>query len=624
MSSGAQGQPSQGQPNGGQQQPKRQIVMYKPEQMRSLPEQFTQAEKDKWEAGLRALWSSIESNGPETQQHQEAKRKLFEFSKTLTHRLQTFRAQAAQAAQQAGGVRPTSQGQPQGQGGENSGPNTTGAQQRQQPKISAKIMEHITNFPYVLPSQFAQGTPEAAKWLQEAKGRYVKGLVAMESATTRIAALESVQQKRIEEGKPFTPEEEKDFKEKKEAAQKTHNDAKNFVDNFRQQQKIAGQKANQQGNGLQQGGNGSIDGGQAAVRPQISQQPPNPALQNTQTVNAAIEAARNQQLGGGRQTMQQSGQVSQMPSTPSNPNIPQQQGGQVQNIKQEAGAPQIKTQMQGRPVQNNSPQSAVPQSAGPQSATAGPVPRALTHQAALQTAARTYSSGQTAGTPNVMGHSHTHPSAPRETQNVITNKMPIPKQLPERATAPPQPVPMPQPRPTFSGGPSNSGSGVMSQPVLQRTPGYNMEGDGDRVLSKKKLDELVRQVTGGGEGLGGGENLTPEVEEVCAQICRTCHLQTRPKNSAHIYIYIQSILTVADQFVDQVLQAACKNAKERGSKILEIRDIQLTLERGYNIRIPGYASDEIRTVRKIQPSPAWISKMSAVQASKVTGGRNID
>jgi len=88
--------------------------------------------------------------------------------------------------------------------------------------------------------------------------------------------------------------------------------------------------------------------------------------------------------------------------------------------------------------------------------------------------------------------------------------------------------------------------------------------------------------------------------------------------------YIQSILTVADQFVDQVLQAACKNAKERGSKILEIRDIQLTLERGYNIRIPGYASDEIRTVRKIQPSSAWISKMSAVQAAKVTGGRNVD
>lgn len=220
--------------------------------------------------------------------------------------------------------------------------------------------------------------------------------------------------------------------------------------------------------------------------------------------------------------MPQNGQPSQLPNTPSNLNMPQQQGGPVQNIKQEAGVPQINTQMQGRPVQNNSPQSTAPQSAhsvGPQSTTAGPVPRALTHQAALQTAARTYSTGTVSGSPNVMGHSHTHPSAPRETPNVVTNKMPIPKQLPERATAPLQPVPMPQPRPTFSGGPSNSGNGVMSQPALQRTPGYNMEGDGDRVLSKKKLDELVRQVTGGGEGLGGGENLTPEVEEVC-----TCHM----------------------------------------------------------------------------------------------------
>ena len=40
-----------------------------------------------------------------------------------------------------------------------------------------------------------------------------------------------------------------------------------------------------------------------------------------------------------------------------------------------------------------------------------------------------------------------------------------------------------------------------------------MGGEGERVLSKKKLDELVRQVTGGNEGLGG-EGLSAEVEEV--------------------------------------------------------------------------------------------------------------
>jgi len=100
-------------------------------------------------------------------------------------------------------------------------------------------------------------------------------------------------------------------------------------------------------------------------------------------------------------------------------------------------------------------------------------------------------------------------------------------------------------------------------------------------------------------------------------------MATRPHFSDEAN-HLQSILQVADNFVDQVLQAACKNAKERGSKILEIRDIQLTLERGYNIRIPGYSSDEIRTVRKIQPAPGWIAKMSAVQAAKVTGGRSTD
>lgn len=79
---------------------------------------------------------------------------------------------------------------------------------------------------------------------------------------------------------------------------------------------------------------------------------------------------------------------------------------------------------------------------------------------------------------------------------------------------------------------------------------------------------------------------------------------------------------MADSFVDSVLHAACRIAKERGAKTLEIRDIQLVLERGYNIRIPGYSSEELRMVRKIQPSAAWINKMSAVQAAKVMPGKD--
>lgn len=116
------------------------------------------------------------------------------------------------------------------------------------------------------------------------------------------------------------------------------------------------------------------------------------------------------------------------------------------------------------------------------------------------------------------------------------------------------------------------------------------------MLSKKKLDELVRQVCGGTAESLDGNILTPEVEE--------------------------SVLNLADSFVDHVLHTACRNAKERGSKLLEIRDIQLVLERTYNIRIPGYSADELRTVRKVQPSAAWISKMSAVQAAKVMPGKD--
>lgn len=178
------------------------------------------------------------------------------------------------------------------------------------------------------------------------------------------------------------------------------------------------------------------------------------------------------------------------------------------------------------------------------------------------------------------------------------SKMPIPKQLPEKAMAVPQGVVVgggvKGNRPTM-----NQGSGIMGpamhQPVVQKIPAYNNEAEGDRVLSKKKLDELVRQVCGGVSDGQESNVLTPEVEE--------------------------SVLTMADSFVDNVLHAACRNAKERGSKVLEIRDIQLVLERTYNIRVPGYSSDELRTVRKVQPAPGWINKMSAVQAAKVMPGK---
>lgn len=54
--------------------------------------------------------------------------------------------------------------------------------------------------------------------------------------------------------------------------------------------------------------------------------------------------------------------------------------------------------------------------------------------------------------------------------------------------------------------------------------------------------------------------------------------------------------------------------------MLELRDILIVLERVYNIRVPGYSTDEIRTARRPQPAAGWAHKMAAVQAAKLTGG----
>ncbi|KKY26355.1 putative transcription initiation factor tfiid subunit 12 [Diplodia seriata] len=214
----------------------------------------------------------------------------------------------------------------------------------------------------------------------------------------------------------------------------------------------------------------------------------------------------------------------------------------------------------------------------------GPIP--LTHNQAMASAARTYSDSR--GTPQIPAAQGYQPIGNR-TDQIANPKMPIPKTL---NAPPPHPVNMGPARPTL-GGPSNGAPGMMGQPVIAGHPQYHLEGDENRVLSKKKLDELVRQVTGVGEPTG--EALSPEVEE--------------------------AMLQLADDFLDNVVSSACKLAKLRESSQLEIRDIQNILERNYNIRIPGYASDEVRTVRKFQPAPGWTQKMNAVQAAKVMGGK---
>ncbi|MBZ3882053.1 Transcription initiation factor TFIID subunit 12 [Sciurus carolinensis] len=85
------------------------------------------------------------------------------------------------------------------------------------------------------------------------------------------------------------------------------------------------------------------------------------------------------------------------------------------------------------------------------------------------------------------------------------------------------------------------------------------------VLTKKKLQDLVREVD-------PNEQLDEDVEEM--------------------------LLQIADDFIESVVTAACQLARHRKSSTLEVKDVQLHLERQWNMWIPGFGSEEIRPYKK--------------------------
>ncbi|GAB1317521.1 Transcription initiation factor TFIID subunit 12 [Madurella fahalii] len=662
--------------------------LYRPEMMRNITF-LGEEDRIKYEKGLAHLWKQHDSAAPGSPEQIEAKRKIGEFGKILVTKIQHIRQQQQQnqQAQQQQKQRPpqpvpSGQTAPQTQPTQaaQSGPSNLGNTSSQAPTTTSQaspnpnapqqparsLPPHIINHVNEMTFQPPPTVQDKAKWVEDIKQRYAKAIYTMESARNGIKAIDQT----LENTSP-SPEERKKIEERKIQLQKQYGDAIGFANLVRKQYGGGGgnQKTAQNGGttpnagnqgrpqGVAQPGQGAGNG--PATIAAAAAAAANPMQSSAAAVNAAIEAAKKQQLAAGRipgvnalpaqqgpsahphQSQAQApatpAQAQPSPVTqaaPAQPAMPQQQPQQPQQsqqaqqppppIKIEPGAQPLPAplntamaagaagmQSAGTPTQNSA-RIQTPQSATPTTANANIRP--LTHAAAMNLASQqragampggpTAGSGTTpASTLGVMGagqqpgHPHAHPPQPTAQTN-LQSKLPIPKVLHDKAAQMPQPVPniggIGSGRPTYSGG-GGIGGGVMNQPALPKTPAYQLEGEGERVLNKKKLDELVRQVCGGAAEGQEGNLLTPEVEE--------------------------SVLNMADAFVDNVLHQACRNAKERGSKVLEIRDIQLVLERTYNIRIPGYSSEELRTVRKVQPNNSWIKKMSAVQAAKVVPGK---
>lgn len=75
-------------------------------------------------------------------------------------------------------------------------------------------------------------------------------------------------------------------------------------------------------------------------------------------------------------------------------------------------------------------------------------------------------------------------------------------------------------------------------------------------------------------------------------------------------------MEVADEFIDSVLQQSCKIARHRKAQMLEVKDVQLNLEKNWNIRIPGYSTEEVRNLKKYNPTNAHATKVNAVSQAK--------
>jgi len=500
-------------------QPQSLANIIRADQVHRLPH-LGDEQKAKYEQGVKQLWEVIESRPQNSPEYQQAYHKLVQVSQNIRTSLDRWRAQnQPQQAQGAakhdslGGQHNPSRVQNQGQQGQSEASQAPGpAPPQTVPQMTPQVSQQGQNLPFIVPPNVeAAGPAQAADWLRQATAKYGKARQTVEFASTQLKELANRSAQLQREGRSFSPEEFQKLQTRKAQLSKVYSDNKEILTQFKNQQDSLRAQQTQHQNtgpsGAAQADNAHAHQGSHHSPITTSQQPIHqhmpPGHGAPHTVNSAIDAARSQANAPLHPSMSPS-------------NAGQQHSGQIPTLQLGSAAPG-QPQLPQQPLNINTSSSAQqqtnsPQTAQPNSAIQGP-PRPLSHQMAMAQAARSYSNPNfQQSTPQSAGV-HPHPQIGNVEQTNSNVKMRIPKKL---DISEPQPVAMGPARPTMSGGPSNGAMGMMGQPAIPKHPGFVLEGEGERVLSKRKLDELVRQVTGGGESLGG-EGLSADVEEVSYQ-----------------------------------------------------------------------------------------------------------
>lgn len=488
--------------------------LIKPEMVPKLAH-LPEAMRAQCEVGIKKLWEKINAHPPSSAEYQAAYKKLVDVTGQLRSSFTKFKTEQAAHSGQNDGARPAGHGQHDPR--QYAQINPSGSHiQGPEGSFSKNVIMQVRSQPFRVPQQIeALGPERRAQWQRDAKLRYAQNLQRCENAGQKLREMNQDINARKASGHKFTQEEGQTLNSRKNQLEKALQETKEYMRQW---------NANQEQILLSHPGAPDYSGNQANSveqphAPTLIQQPNNTDVQGQhRTVNSAVEAARNRSLTSVRPTTSPSNHAQTGPSNSNNIEIGQHSGSHDLPLNSQA-APVISSGASSQSQTHSNQPGSTPQSAISQSV------RPLSHKAAMAEAAHSYTSQPNFQPPTSQSSGHAHPqigggnqdqpkNQQTSQQNLINPRMPIPKDL---KVTPPQPVPMGLARPTLTGGPTNGAMGPMGQPAIQKHPGYVLEGDGERVLSKKKLEELVRQVTGGsGVENEEGETLSAEVEEVDA------------------------------------------------------------------------------------------------------------
>jgi len=75
----------------------------------------------------------------------------------------------------------------------------------------------------------------------------------------------------------------------------------------------------------------------------------------------------------------------------------------------------------------------------------------------------------------------------------------------------------------------------------------------------------------------------------------------------------EALLQLADDFIESIASSSCTLAKHRNSSTLEVKDVQLHLERQWNMWIPGFGCDDIKPFKKAPSTEAHKQRMALIR-----------